>query len=98
MRHLHRLKSSNRWDRAAIDHVFCACNRGGARRDEKCDELRYLFRLRWATERNAAETFHDDLLASLVIGAGLRGEALSQGDGCFGFNPARRDTDHADAL
>jgi len=86
------------WDGPAIDHVFCARDGGSAWRNEKCDEVRHFFGLRWATERNAAETLHDDLLAAFVVCAGLRGETFGQGDGCFGFNPARRDTDHADSL
>ena len=51
-----------------------------------------------SAERDAAETLHDDLLAALVVSAGLGREALRQCDRRLGFDPARRNAHHADAL
>ena len=84
--------------RAAVDHVFGAGDGAGARRDEEGDEVRHLPRLRRSPERDAAERPHDDLLAALVVGAGLLGQPFGQGDGGFGFDPAGRDAHDADPL
>jgi len=51
-----------------------------------------------AAERNAAEAFHDDLLAAVVVRTGLGREALRQCDRRLGFDPAGRNADNADSL
>jgi hypothetical protein len=63
--------------------------------NEKSDEVHDFFRLRWATEWNT-----DDRFAALIVGAGLHGQTFGERDSGFGFgfNPARRDADHAYAF
>ena len=90
--------TSNRRNSPAIDHALCAHNGGGAWRNEKSDEVCHLFRLGWSTERNPAESFHDDQLSALLVGAGLCGQAFCQCDSCFGLDPTGRDAHHPDTL
>src|SRR5689334_7532982 len=71
---LDRLDSRNG---AAIDHVLSAGNRSRSRRHQESDELCDFCGFRGPAERNAAEPLHDDLLATLVVRAGLSREALS---------------------
>src|SRR6266853_1967275 len=72
----------------AVDHVFRTRNRGRPRRGQEDDQVRDFLRLGGAAKRNAAEAFHDDLLAALVVGAGLGCEALGQPHGRLGLDPA----------
>src|SRR5882757_2208899 len=83
---------------AAVDDAFGAGNGGRAGRDEECDVVGDLLRLRWPPERYAPEALHDDLLAALVVGASIRGEPLRKGDRRFGLDPARRDTHRTHAF
>jgi hypothetical protein len=45
-----------------------------------------------------SERLHDDLLATIIIGAGLLREPLRQRDCSFGLHPSRRDAHHADTF
>jgi hypothetical protein len=57
--------------------------------DQKCDEIGHFLRLRGATERNTAKTYHDHLLPAFIVCAGLGRETIGQGNSRFGFDPAR---------
>src|SRR5258705_10762757 len=70
--------SSGSGDRSAVDHVLGACDGTRSRRGHECDEFCDLAWLGRASKRNAAERPHDDLLAALVVGAGLFRQALGQ--------------------
>src|SRR5262245_5960486 len=85
-------------DRPAVDDVLCAADRFGPRRDDEGDEIGNLTWPRWASQRNPAKRLHDDLLAALIVGAGLGGEPLGERDGRFSLDPTRRDPYDADSL
>ena len=67
-------------------------------RDKKADKIRDFRRLRWSSDRNAAERSHQPLLSGVVIGPfGFR-QSVHHSDGGFSFDPARCNSNHADAL
>src|SRR5258707_15417955 len=83
---------------ATVDDVFRTGDRSGARRHKECDEIGDFSRLRWASDWNAPKRVHHDLAAAFIVGAVLARDLLDEADRSIRLDPARRNTDDADAL